>query len=177
MIALLGMGSGTFGSSRGHCLRRRPASRRKPGGPPILTETEKSDLVAAIPGASGYERIVGLLFTGSAWVFQEESLPQIIATSGRVVNVADFNGDGCADLAWKDSVSGLNRRYSWLINHCDGTFERSTGILAVTSGRLIRWIAPAMESISTPYLAGGGSAGQGAPISLRSVMPPRQTRS
>jgi RHS repeat-associated protein len=102
--------------------------------PADLNGDGKSDLVAAVPSPSGYERVVGLLFTGSAWVFQEEQFPQPLATSGRVVNVADFNGDGCADLAWKDSV--VAGRYIWLINHCDGSFETFDGMLTATPGAI-----------------------------------------
>jgi RHS repeat-associated protein len=134
VVALFAMGDGNFRFVQWPLPAEAAGIPARAWRPADLNGDGKSDLVAVIPGPLGFERVAGLLFTGSGWVFQEERFPDTFAISGRVVNVADFNGDGCTDLAWKDSISGLEPRYSWLINHCDGSFEQSTGNLTITPG-------------------------------------------
>jgi hypothetical protein len=91
--------------------------------PADLNGDGRADLVAAVPDAAGYERVVGLLFTGSGWVWQVQQIPQLVAAPTAAVQIADFDGDGCVDLAWVSGASLQNPRVNWLLNQYEGDFE------------------------------------------------------
>jgi RHS repeat-associated protein len=86
----------------------------------------RTDMVSAIPDAAGNESVVGLLFTGDGWEAQTQHFDQTLGAPRTAVQISDFNGDGCADLAWQNSAPALKPRITWLMNQCDGRLAWST---------------------------------------------------